>query len=124
MMNVQHVLPITFHGYQKMTIESKNWTAQIDRMPSTEGGTFRIRGTVVVAHPGIVPVLSLSRIQDKSFALNIDLNLETQEGTFLQVVTEKEVMFEYKGNNGNVPWATVFHDGQVVAKITDIVTVY
>ncbi|HKS15073.1 MAG TPA: hypothetical protein VJS90_18740 [Pseudomonas sp.] len=107
-----------------MIIESKNWTAQIDRMPSTEGGTFRIHGTVVVAHPGIVPVLSMSKIQDKSLALNIDLNLETQDGSFLQVVTEKEVVFELKVGYDNVPYATVFHDGQILVRIMDIKTTH
>lgn len=107
-----------------MFIESKSWTAQNDLMPSPEGSTFRVRGTVVVGHPGIVPVLSLSKIQDKSTALNVDLNLEVQDGFFLQVVTEKEVLLELKGNHTNVPWVTIFHDGRILARINDIQTTH
>jgi len=107
-----------------MIIETKNWSAQNDLMPSPDGGIFRVRGTVVVAHPGIVPVLTLSKMQDKSFALNVDLRLEEQGGAFIQVVTEKEVLLELKGDHSNVPWVTVIHDGQTLVRIDEIMTTY
>jgi hypothetical protein len=36
-----------------MSIETKDWTAQIDRMPGA--ASFRAFGTVTVAHTGITP---------------------------------------------------------------------
>ena len=57
-----------------MTIKTKNWTAQIDRMPGA--ASFRAFGTVTVAHTGITPKLVMTAMQDKSFDLRLELLLE------------------------------------------------
>ena len=57
-----------------MSIETKGWTAQIDRMPGAP--SFRAYGTVTVAHSGITPKLEMTALQDKSFDLRLELILE------------------------------------------------
>ncbi|MGE7990272.1 hypothetical protein ACQKPE_04325 [Pseudomonas sp. NPDC089554] len=71
-----------------MIIDSKNWSAR------QEGNQLYVEGTVTVGHPGIEPLLELSEIQDRSSNLNLDLKTRLLEGGFLQVVTEKQVVFE------------------------------
>lgn len=105
-----------------MTIPSKDWTLQHDVMPGIGGGTFRVRGTLTVANPGITPVLEKARIQDRSMALNLELKLVQEEGMFMQVQTDKEVCFEMPGNHSDIPWVNVLHDGKHLCTINKIVT--
>ncbi|MEF9896841.1 MAG: hypothetical protein RR736_06140 [Pseudomonas sp.] len=107
-----------------MTIQSKDWHAQNDRMPSTEGPRFRVRGTVTVDSPSFTPVLTMAQIQDKSAGINLELKFEQEEGMFLAVVTEKQVAFEMPGVDYTIPWVHVFHEGKLLYTIKDIATTY
>ncbi|MCE1116666.1 MULTISPECIES: hypothetical protein [Pseudomonas] len=102
-----------------MYIETKNWTAQNDKMPGN--ARFRVCGTVTVGHPGFNAELSIRASQDKSFALALDLNVTKAEGFFTQVVTDKAVSFELPGDHGHIPKVDIFHDGKLITSITDIV---
>ncbi len=102
-----------------MTIECKNWHAQLDKMPP--GTRFRVHGTVTVNHPGIEPVLVKRAKQDKSMALALELELKKKDGNFLQFVCDKEVHLELPGEQGPVPKVDIFHDGKLIATITDII---
>lgn len=93
-----------------MTIESKGWSARQD------GNQLLVEGTVTVAHPGINPVLEPSRRQDRSFSLNLDLKLHVQEGSFIQVLSEKSVTFETTVDN-RVPGVNVFHEDKLVSSL-------
>lgn len=104
-----------------MTIATTGWTIQNDRMPGS-GGSFRVRGTVTVAHPGITPVLVKPDLQDKSFALNLNLELVQEEGIFPQVLTDKAVYFEMPGNHSNIPFVRVFHEGKLLTTVDKIIT--
>lgn len=104
-----------------MTIATMDWSIQNDRMPGS-GDSFRVRGTVTVAHPGITPVLVKPDIQDKSFALNLDLELVQEEGMFSQVLTDKVVCFEMPGNHSNIPFVRVFHEGELLTIVDEIIT--
>ncbi|MBK4992597.1 hypothetical protein IAE39_000771 [Pseudomonas sp. S37] len=101
-----------------MIIECKDWHAQHDKMPP--GARLRVHGTVTVSHPGIVPVLVKRNIQDKSFALALELELQQEEGNFIQVVCDKHVRLELPGEHGPIPKVDIFHDGHLIATITDI----
>lgn len=103
-----------------MIIETKDWYAQNDLMPSPQGPCLRITGTVVVANPGIEPVLSMRAIQDKSFVLALELTSRELDGIHLQVVTEKSVRFELPGDHRHVPWVTIFHEGRLLTTIKEI----
>ena len=102
-----------------MIIECKEWHAQHDKMPP--GTRLRVHGTVTVSHPGMVPVLVKRAIQDKSMAVALELELQKKDGNFLQVVCDKDVLFEAQDVHGHVPKVDIFHDGQLIACITDIV---
>lgn len=102
-----------------MIIECKNWHAQYDKMPP--GARVRVNGTITVSHPGIVPVLVKRAIQDKSFALALELELEHEEGNFMQVVCDKVVDLELPGERGPIPKVDIFHDGKLIATITNII---
>lgn len=93
-----------------MTIDSKGWTARQD------GNQLYVEGTVTVAHPGIDPVLEPSRLQDRSFNLNLDLKLQEQDGSFIQVLTEKTVTFEKTVNN-HVPVVHVLSETGMVTSL-------
>ncbi|AWY42083.1 hypothetical protein DKY63_20100 [Pseudomonas putida] len=100
-----------------MSIETKDWTAQIDRMPGNQ--SFRVHGTVTVAHTGVAPRLEHMKLQDKSFNIRLELKLETSNEASLQVVTEKPVEFKVMGNS-NVTGVSIYHEGKLLHKIDNI----
>ncbi|KJK06724.1 MULTISPECIES: hypothetical protein [Pseudomonas] len=105
-----------------MTIKTKDWSIQNDLMPGIGGGSFRVRGTITVANPGIKPVLVKAKIQDKSFGLNLELQLEQEEGMFMQMLTDKEVCFEMSGDHSYIPWVNVIHEGEQLTTIKKVIT--
>ncbi len=68
-----------------------------------------------------MPVLVKRRRQDKSFALALELELQQQDGNFIQVVCDKEVTFETQDEHGLIPRVDIIHDGKLIASIADIV---
>ncbi|SEM61395.1 hypothetical protein SAMN04487857_103208 [Pseudomonas sp. ok272] len=100
-----------------MTIESKNWFAQINRMPGDL--FFRAEGTITVATPGVTPVLVVSPQQDKSFNLRLELELHTSEGVHLQVLTDKVATYKSLGAS-NVTGVDIFYKGEHVHSIKDV----
>jgi hypothetical protein len=100
-----------------MSIKTKDWTAQIDRMPGAN--SFRTYGTVTVAHTGITPKLELSPIQDKSFDLRLNLKLETSNQISLQVETDKHVEYKVPGDS-HVTGVSIFHDGKLIHHIDKV----
>lgn len=100
-----------------MTITTKDWVAQIDRMPGAP--SFRTFGTVTVAHSGITPRLVLSEIQDKSFDLRLNLELETTHEAALQVLTDKFVEYKLAGAS-NVTGVSIFFEGKLLHHIDKV----
>lgn len=100
-----------------MNIKNSDWVAQINRMPGDL--FFRVYGTVTVAHPGIVPTLVLSPLQDKSFDLRLDLELKDSGDIALQVVTEKAVTYKNPGNS-NVSGVSIFFEGKLLHHIKEV----
>ncbi|AKV05724.1 hypothetical protein B723_04655 [Pseudomonas fluorescens NCIMB 11764] len=100
-----------------MTIKTKNWTAQIDRMPGA--ASFRAFGTVTVAHTGITPKLVMTAMQDKSFDLRLELLLENSSEVSLQVETDKVVEYKSLGNS-NVSGVSIFYKGEKIHHIDDV----
>ncbi|MGN8259091.1 hypothetical protein ACLEJW_07135 [Pseudomonas sp. SMSB3] len=100
-----------------MSIASKNWKVQHDKMPP--GARLRVHGTVTVNHPGIEPVLVRRAAQNGSTTVTLDLELQRKEGAFVQVVCDKAVRFE-ESILDTVSQVEIFHDGQLLASITDI----
>ncbi|MVV51526.1 hypothetical protein EJA72_25260 [Pseudomonas sp. PB120] len=100
-----------------MSIQTKDWTAQINRMPGSLW--FRTTGTVTVAHTGITPKLVMSALQDKSFDLRLELKLEQSDDIALQVVTDKVVEYKALGNS-NVTGVSIFFEGEQIHHIRDI----
>ncbi|EJK98686.1 MULTISPECIES: hypothetical protein [Pseudomonas] len=100
-----------------MSITSKNWTAQIDRMPGA--ASFRTFGTVTVAHSGITPILVLSDKQDKSFDLRLELKLQHADDISLPVLTDKFVEYKVLGDS-NVTGVSIFFEGQLLHHIDEV----
>ena len=100
-----------------MTIETKNWVAQIDRMPGAP--SFRAYGTVTVAHTGITPKLKMTALQDKSFDLRLELTLEKSNDISLQVLTDKVVEYKSLGNS-NVTGVSIFYEGKLLHHIDKV----
>ena len=100
-----------------MSIKTKDWTAQIDRMPGA--ASFRTFGTVTVAHTGITPKLVMSARQDKSFDLRLELQLENPNDISLQVETDKFVEYKKMGNS-NVTCVSIFYEGKLLHHIDKI----
>ncbi|WP_028620398.1 hypothetical protein [Pseudomonas sp. Ant30-3] len=100
-----------------MSIKTKNWAAQINRMPGD--AFFRTTGIVAVANPGITPTLVFCPIQDKSFDLRLELKLETSSEVALQVVTEKLVEYKVPGDS-NVSGVSIFYKGKLVHHIDKV----
>lgn len=100
-----------------MSITTKDWTAQIDRMPGA--ASFRTFGTVTVAHTGITPKLVLSDLQDKSFDLRLDLKLEKSNEVSLQVVTDKFVEYKVLGDS-SVTGVSIFFEDKLLHHIDKV----
>lgn len=100
-----------------MSIQSKNWKAQINRMPGDK--FFRTTGTVTVANPGVTPKLVFSALQDKSFDLRLELVLETGDGIALQVLTDKQVEYKVAGDSYTTG-VSIFFEGELIHHIKTI----
>ncbi|MHC8364416.1 hypothetical protein ACYZT9_00670 [Pseudomonas sp. ZT5P21] len=100
-----------------MSIKTKNWVAQIDRMPGA--ASFRTYGTVTVANAGISPKLVMTAIQDKSFDLRLELKLEASDEVALQVETDKFVEYKAMGDS-NVTGVSIFYQGKLLHHIDDV----
>jgi hypothetical protein len=100
-----------------MSIKTKDWTAQIDRMPGA--ASFRTFGTVTVAHPGVTPKLVMTAIQDKSFDLRLELKLENSNEISLQVETDKRVEYKVLGDS-NVTGVSIFYEGKLLHHIDKV----
>lgn len=100
-----------------MSITTKDWTAQIDRMPGA--ASFRTYGTVTVAHAGITPKLEYMKLQDRSFNIRLELKLETSNEISLQVATEKFVEYKVMGNS-SVTGVDIFYKGELLHHISNI----
>ncbi|MBO1538013.1 hypothetical protein [Pseudomonas sp. OA65] len=101
-----------------MKIITKDWTAQIDRMPGA--ASFRTFGTVTVANSGVIPTLVRSEKQDKSFDLRLDLVLQNAGGVSLQVLTDKVVEYKELGDS-NVTGVSIFFEGQLLHHIDNVI---
>jgi len=100
-----------------MSIKTKDWTAQIDRMPGA--ASFRTFGTVTVAHAGITPVLERTALQDKSFDLRLELKLENSNEYTLPVEIDKFVEYKAMGNS-NVTGVSIFYEGKLLHHIDEV----
>ena len=100
-----------------MTIKTKDWTAQIDRMPGA--ASFRTFGTVTVAHTGITPKLVMTELQDKSFDLRLELVLENSNEVSLQVETDKVVEYKVLGDS-YVSGVSIFYKGEKIHHIDEV----
>lgn len=100
-----------------MSIKTKDWTAQIDRMPGA--ASFRTYGTVTVAHSGITPKLVACTVQDLSFGLRLELQLEKSNDISLQVETDKFVEFKEMGDS-NVNHVSIFYKGELLHRIDEV----
>ncbi|CAH0127941.1 hypothetical protein [Pseudomonas brassicacearum] len=100
-----------------MQISTKNWTAQIDRMPGA--ASFRTFGTVTVANSGVTPILVRSDKQDKSFDLRLDLKLQDSDGVSLQVLTDKFVEYKELGDS-HVSSVSIYFEDQLLHTINEV----
>lgn len=100
-----------------MSIKTKNWTAQISRMPGSM--YFRTSGIVTVPHSGVTPKLVMTALQDKSFDLRLELKLENSNEVSLQVETEKFVEYKVMGNS-HVTGVSIFFEGERIHHIRDV----
>ncbi|MDO7898506.1 hypothetical protein [Pseudomonas citrulli] len=100
-----------------MNIKTNDWTAQINRMPGD--AFFRVTGTVTLPNSGVTPRLERSQLQDKSFDLRLELKLESSDGVFLQVMTDKPVEYKVAGNS-NVTGVSIFYEGELLHHIDDV----
>ena len=100
-----------------MKITTKDWTAQIDRMPGA--ASFRTFGTVTVENSGVIPTLVRSDTQDKSFDLRLELILQNPDGVSLQVLTDKVVEYKELGDP-NVTGVSIFFEGKLLHHIDEV----
>jgi hypothetical protein len=100
-----------------MDIKTKDWTAQIDRMPGN--ASFRVYGTVTVPHSGVTPKLEYMKLQDKSFNVRLELKLDISDEPSLQVESEKFVEYKVMGD-ANVPSVSIFYNGELLHRIDKV----
>lgn len=105
-----------------MSIDTKNWLARINKMPSLEGPKLLVSGTVTVPNSATEVTLVESKLQDKSYAMNLDLVLKN-DGIGATVMTEKTVSFSMP-TNVDVPSVTIFHNGEKLVRIDSVEIVH
>lgn len=99
-----------------MDIESKSWIAQINRMPGDE--FFRVNGVITLPNSGFQTTLTVSKIQDKSF--NLRLDLDVQPGCWdLPVTSDHKVSYKQYGPS-NVNGVTIMYNGRVLYSIDEV----
>ncbi len=101
-----------------MNIETKNWKAQINRMPHNY--FFQVEGVVTVPHSAILLSLEVSPIQDKSYNLRLDLKLTIPQDIGMDVLTDKSVTYKVAGES-NVTGVSIFYEGKRLHHIDEIV---
>ncbi|WP_085723601.1 hypothetical protein [Pseudomonas sp. R37(2017)] len=99
-----------------MSIQTKNWTVQIDRMPGAT--SFRVSGTITVANSGITPRLVPSQVQDTPF-LPLELVLEAADGVSLPALKDKVVEYKIPGNH-DITSVGIFYNGGLLHYIDEI----
>ncbi|WP_442110967.1 hypothetical protein [Pseudomonas sp. NUPR-001] len=107
-----------------MTIETKDWRYQVDPISGSDDMRVTVRGTVTVAHPGIKPTLVKGRKLRRDGSEPLDLKLEQEAGTFIQVKTDKEVCFEVIDIPGNQPklvHVRILHERAEIATLFEVV---
>ncbi|VVN75645.1 hypothetical protein [Pseudomonas fluorescens] len=100
-----------------MSIKNSDWVAQINRMPGD--AFFRVYGTVTVAHPGIIPTLVVSPMEDKSSDLRLDLELKDSGDITTQVLTEKAVTYK-NPSDSSVSCVSIFYEGKLLHHIKEV----
>ncbi|KQB52581.1 hypothetical protein AQS70_13850 [Pseudomonas endophytica] len=100
-----------------MNIDTKNWKAQINRMPGDH--FFRVDGCVTVRHSAILVSLERSPIQDKSFDLRLDLKVTVPADIGLNVLVDKPVTYRVAGD-ANVTGVSIFYEGKLLHHIDDV----
>ena len=96
-----------------MSIKTKDWTAQIDRMPGA--ASFRTYGTVIVAIRALHQRLERRRTNPMICAW---IATETSNQSSLQVQTDKFV--EYKAMGNQCHGVSIFHDGKLIHHIDEV----
>lgn len=77
-----------------MTIQSKNWHAWLNTMPP-KPDHFHVVGDVIVANPGVHPILAIREPQGiNQNILILDFHLVQQPGVWPQVVTCIQARFD------------------------------
>ncbi|MDZ5603117.1 hypothetical protein SJI00_10060 [Pseudomonas sp. RP23018S] len=100
-----------------MTIENSNWTATLDKMPSTEGPKLHVSGTVTVANPGVrASLVRRDKPMFKDLVVRLDLCLENTDAIVLQVETEQAVRFS---TDGTTDWTFVeiYHNDALLVRM-------
>lgn len=100
-----------------MIVETKDWKAQINRMPGDK--FFRVEGVVTVPHSAVIPKLVIAQAQDKSFNLRLELILDVPLDIALNVLTDKKVTYKVPGDS-NVTGVSILFDGDVLHHIDDV----
>ena len=103
-------------------IDTKNWSARVNKMPSLEGPSLTVTGTVIVGNSATEAVLMQPTVQDKSLGLRLELKLE-QTAVGATALTEKTVSYSIAGYD-NTTHVTVFSDGKELVRIDNIEVVY
>ncbi|WP_019412193.1 hypothetical protein [Pseudomonas psychrophila] len=101
-----------------MNIETKNWKAQINRMPHDY--FFQVEGVVTVPHSAVLLSLEVSPVQDKSYDLRLDLKFTVPQDIGLDVLTDKSVTYKVAGES-NVTGVSIFYEGTLLHHIDEMV---
>jgi hypothetical protein len=99
-------------------VETKNWQAYKHQAVEAQGATLLISGDVTIAGSAVEVSLVVSRRQDRSNNLNVDLVLEEQ-GPAVEGLTEKSVSLSLPGHQ-DVPFVHIIHEKKIVATIATI----
>ncbi|MNF71038.1 MULTISPECIES: hypothetical protein [unclassified Pseudomonas] len=109
-----------------MSITTRDWTAHRDLMPGATP-SFRVNATVSVAHPGITPRLRLISVKHidktdgaKACDLWLELTLESADGIFAQVVTDKVVTFT-NTTHADATGVSIYHECKLLQQIDEVV---
>jgi hypothetical protein len=99
-------------------IDTKNWTARINKMPSLQGPTFTVSGTVIVGNSATEACLAMAPVQDRSMGIRLELTLK-EGAAGLTVLTEKPVTLALQGHV-DTTHVVISHDGKELVTISDV----
>lgn len=122
-----NVIPAPATGAECPVIESRDWTAWVNKMPGPDidGPQLHVTGTVTLPTPGFTLTYEPGPL-DRSMrpVQHINLTYTAPDGMVIQMLSEEEVQISIPALSAEYRGVTLHCGGEVLAEITEVTSAY